>query len=128
MDMRLQKNFILAIFLKSIRRSDIKIPFHLHMKIFHIFLQNFFLLRDFCIRHKIYIWRLCFNIKFSDFSALFYGPELLITIFVFIATRNIKFFTRNFYFSDMYDRVVRIYNVFKINSRLILKLLFFGVL
>lgn len=41
MDMRLQKNFIPAIFSqKYIFRSEenvIKIPFHLHMNIFHIF-------------------------------------------------------------------------------------------
>lgn len=91
MDMRLQKmNFIPAIFLKSIRRNNIKIPStHEHFS-YNFFLQifSFFLLQIFGVLSKNVHLTLCFN-KTLEFL-LFYGPELLITIFfsVFIATQK----------------------------------------
>lgn len=102
------KKIIPAIFLKSIRRNDIKIPFHLHMNIFHIFffLQNRkFALTNFFSAHTGITanthWRRIVLLKFSLFL-LWSGiidNDLWSKARVFIASRYIKFlYSSNFIF------------------------------
>jgi hypothetical protein len=98
MDMRLQKKFIPAIFLKSIRRNDIKIPFHLHMNIFHIFFGKIFISYGIFVLVTKYTFDDFINVKFFPIFPLLWSG-IIDNDFLFLSPHeNIKFFTRKFYF------------------------------